>query len=147
MYCLRHVNYYFNPKEDALYDISCLLDAKASVLCCFCSEGRKTCDPVGFAYFVLCMYDLLTPVEPVTGLLGNARDLVEIIEWAVVVLDEEHWNGDVKQTIREEVYILVKVFDSVEGAYTCEFLLKGTKTAKRVSPRYNQGVWSSWPYC
>ncbi|BCS10470.1 hypothetical protein ALUC_31287S [Aspergillus luchuensis] len=82
-------------------------------------------------------WGLHTPYYPVTGLLGNARDLVEIIEWAAVVLDEEHWDGDVKQTIREEVLVLAKAFDSVEGAHTREFSLKGTKTAKRVSHHYN----------
>ncbi|PWY62390.1 hypothetical protein BO70DRAFT_374351 [Aspergillus heteromorphus CBS 117.55] len=146
MHCLRHVNNNFDPKEGAPYDISCLLDAKASVLCRFCSAGKKTCDPVGFAHSVLCMYDLLTSLEPATGLLGNARDLVEIIEWATLILEEEHWNGDVKQTVREEVHVLAKAFDSVEGAHAREFSLKGTKTAKRVSSRYDQGMRSSWSY-
>ncbi|BCR93790.1 uncharacterized protein AKAW2_10836A [Aspergillus luchuensis] len=62
MHCLRHVNNNFDPKEDTAYNISCLLDTRVFILCYFCADGNKTCDP------------------PVTGLLGNARDLVEIIK-------------------------------------------------------------------
>lgn len=80
MHCLRHVNNNFDPKEDTAYNISCLLDTRVFILCYFCADGNKTCDPVGFVYPILYMCDLLISVKPVTGLLGNARDLVEIIK-------------------------------------------------------------------
>lgn len=137
IHCLRHVNNNFDPKEDTVYNISCLLNARASIICRFCADGNKTCDPVGFACPVLYMCNLLMSVKPVTGLLGNTRDLVKIIEWAAAILDEDYWNSDVKQTINEKVHVLSKIFDSVEGAHARKFSLKGTKTAKHVSPRYN----------
>ncbi|RAH61867.1 hypothetical protein BO85DRAFT_434512 [Aspergillus piperis CBS 112811] len=101
----------YSEKEDP----GCLVlvdnHARASVLCRQCSEERKTC------------------ITTSAGMLGNAHDFANILEWQVVLMDSDQWNADVKRTVLEETLNLAIAFDCAESAHARQFGLKGTRKA------------------
>jgi hypothetical protein len=146
---------------DAPFGINCVLDAKNSVMCRQCSARNATCLPVGFAKLSPVL--LLTFSQAATAMLGDARDLSDVLAWA----KEVFWDTmtlpdgtmgiwpyplDVRLEVAEALVDLCRAFDGAEQAHRRENMLTGAKgvvkvslLGPRVSAAFNRGFGSKPP--